>query len=178
MYAILKQWLLKQMSLFPQHLKASVCSCGFGFCHFCLDYVWNLHWEQLQGTWQCLRLGRVVDPSPPQREAVCLYPGFPCTKWIFYFLFWALKFIRPSDGRVMYFLFLSAVQFSWVSHMSLPQQNSPPKYSFQIVTCILQTQPGQVQWEQSAVIGKMDVKLSQFNDDLPCDPEPLFLHLV
>lgn len=52
MYAILKQWLLKQMSLFPQHLKASVCSCGFGFCHFCLVYIWDAHCEQLEWTWQ------------------------------------------------------------------------------------------------------------------------------
>lgn len=62
MYAILKQWLLKQMSLFPQHLKASVCSCGFGFCHFCLDYIWNSHWA-IRWTWQ--RLARTCDWALP-----------------------------------------------------------------------------------------------------------------
>jgi len=37
MYAFFKQWLLKQMSLFPQHLKAAVCSLWFlGFVSFVL----------------------------------------------------------------------------------------------------------------------------------------------
>lgn len=100
---ILKQWLLKQMSLFPQHLKASVCPCGFGFCHFCLDYVWNPHWAQLEGTWQRLRLGPVVGPDPQQWVASCPalpMPSLPSTA-------------LPSSTNLVFQLLFQAVTLSY-----------------------------------------------------------------